>query len=138
MTRRTVLLLATLLLAGCSTAEFYWQGLVGQVDLLRRAQPIDEAVAQTGDAALKARLARAKEIRAFASAELGLPRNGSYTRYSDLGRPFVTWNVFAAPSLGLEPREWCFPVAGCVNYRGYFDESAARAEAAKFAAVGDD
>ena len=70
--------------------------------------------------------------------ELGLPRNGSYTRYTDLGRPFVVWNVFAAPALSLEPREWCFPVAGCVSYRGYFDEADAKAEAARLAGLGFD
>ena len=80
------------------------------------------------DPALKERLARAQAIRAFASRELALPDNGSYTRYADLGRPFVVWNVFAAPELSLTPRQWCFPIAGCVNYRGYFAEADARAE----------
>ncbi len=77
-------------------------------------------------------------IRAYASRELGLPDNRSYTRYSDLGRPFVVWNVFATPPLSLAARQWCFPVAGCVSYRGYFNESEARAEAARLAAAGDD
>jgi predicted aminopeptidase len=126
------------LVAGCSSAEFYWQGFVGQVDLLRRAQPIDEVVASTTDAKLKGRLQRAQEIRAFASKELALPSNASYTRYSDIGRPFVTWSVFAAPPLSLKAREWCFPIAGCVNYRGYFEEASARSEAQGFRARGDD
>ena len=67
-----------------------------------------------------------------------LPDNGSYTKYADLGRPFVVWNVFAAPELSLSPRQWCFPVAGCVSYRGYFKESEAREEAARLQAAGDD
>lgn len=79
-----------------------------------------------------------QEIRAYASRELALPDNASYTRYSDLGRPFVVWNVFATPQLSLVPRQWCFPIAGCVNYRGYFNEKDARAEAARLAAAGDD
>ena len=77
-------------------------------------------------------------MRGFASTELGLPDNARYTRYTDLGRPFVLWNVFAAPSLSLTPLQWCFPVAGCVNYRGYFREDEARAEAARLRALGDD
>ena len=81
---------------------------------------------------------RVREIREFASHELGLPDNGSYTRYTDLGRQFVLWNVFAAPSLSLKPLQWCFPIAGCVNYRGYFSEDQAQAEAAKLRANGDD
>jgi predicted aminopeptidase len=79
-----------------------------------------------------------QEIRAFASRELALPDNGSYTRYADLGRPFVVWNVFATPELSLTPRQWCFPIAGCVSYRGYFREEEAREEAARLAAAGDD
>jgi predicted aminopeptidase len=132
---------AALLLAGCGladTADFYWQGAVGQADLIRRAKPLDQVVAATDDPVLKARLERVQSIRAFASRELGLPDNGTFTRYADIGRPFVVWNVFAAPPLALKARQWCFPVAGCVNYRGYFSEDDARAEAARLAREGDD
>jgi len=135
------LLAGACVLAGCSavdTVDFYWQGAAGQMDLLSRARPIPEVIEQSGDAALAARLARVREMRAFASTELGLPDNASYTRYTDVGRPFVLWNVFAAPALSLAPVQWCFPVAGCVNYRGYFREDEARAEAARLRAQGDD
>ena len=131
--------LAVLLpLAGCSAVEFYWQGLAGQVDLLARARPIPEVTRDTPDPALKAKLVRIREMRAFASRELSLPDNPSYTRYADVGRAYVVWNVFAAPELSLSPRQWCFPVAGCVAYRGYFSEADARAEAARLAAEGFD
>src|SRR6185295_4027488 len=103
-----------------------------------RAKPIPEVIATTSDAALKGRLMRAQEIRAFASRELGLPDNRSYTSYADLERPYAVWNVFATPELSLTPRQWCFPVAGCVAYRGYFAEADARAEAARLKAEGDD
>jgi predicted aminopeptidase len=139
--RKATLVLAGLLLAGCGaidTFDFYWQGAAGQFDLLSRARPIPEVIDGAGDAALAGRLARVREMRAFASRELGLPDNGSYTRYTDLGRPFVLWNVFAAPSLSLTARQWCFPVAGCVNYRGYFREEDARGEAARLRAAGED
>jgi len=129
---------ATFALAGCSAIEFYWQGITGQVDLLARAKPMGEIIETTPDPALKARLERVRTIRAFASRELALPDNRSYTTYADLGRPFVVWNVFAAPELSLSPRQWCFPVAGCVAYRGYFAEGDARAEAARLAEAGDD
>ena len=125
-------------LAACGYPEFLWQGAVGQVELIAGARPIDDVLAATDDAKLAERLARAREIRAFASRELALPDNRSYLRYTDVGRPFVVWNVFAAPPLSLEPRRWCFPVAGCVNYRGYFREDDAKAEAARLAAQGDD
>jgi len=139
--RVATLLSAALLLAGCSAfeaADYYWQGAAGQLEILSRAKPIADVIGASDDVTLRARLARVQEIRVYASRELALPDNASYTRYSDLGRPFVVWNVFAAPTLALTPRQWCFPVAGCVNYRGYFNEADARAEAARLAAAGDD
>ena len=126
------------LLAGCGEIGFYWQGIAGQTDILARAKPIGDVIATTPDVALKGRLVRTQAIRAFASRELALPDNRSYTSYADLGRPYAVWNVFAAPELSLAPRQWCFPVAGCVAYRGYFAEGEARAEAARLAAGGDD
>jgi predicted aminopeptidase len=135
---RAALALLVLLLAGCGNVSYYFQGIRGEMDILERAEPIPAVVETTQDPALKARLERAIIIRDFASRELGLPDNGSYRGYTDLGRRFVLWNVFATPELSLEPRQWCFPVAGCVNYRGYFDEAAAKAAAAQFSEKGDD
>jgi predicted aminopeptidase len=125
-------------LSGCATLAYYWQGVTGQFDIVARAQPIPEVIATTPDPALRERLERVQRIRAFASHELALPDNGSYTRYAELGRPYVVWNVFAAPELSLVARQWCFPVAGCVAYRGYFAEADARAEAARLATEGFD
>jgi predicted aminopeptidase len=129
---------AAIALAGCSTAEYYWQGISGQLDLLGRAQPIAEVLQATHDPAVKRKLERVLAIREFATRELHLPDNASYKRYSDLGRRFVLWNVFATPALSLTPRQWCFPIAGCVNYRGYFAEGDARLEAGRLASEGDD
>jgi predicted aminopeptidase len=136
--RAALAALAALALAGCSAVDFYWQGLHGQYEILSGARPIDEVIDAASDPRLKARLALAREIRDFATRELALPANDSYRRYTDLGRPYVLFNVFAAPSLSLTPRAWCYPIAGCVNYRGYFTEADARAEAAKLAAQGND
>lgn len=136
--RRLLALLALLPLAGCGTVEYYMQGFTGQLDILARAKPIATVAAETTDPTLKSRLAAAQSIRRYASSELGLPDNASYTRYADIGRPFVVWNVFAAPALSLEPRKWCYPIAGCVSYRGYFSESDARAEASRLVGEGFD
>jgi predicted aminopeptidase len=128
------------LLAACAsleTVDYYWQGAAGQWELISRSQEISEVIGKS-DASLAARLTRVREIRKFASRDLGLPDNGSYTRYTDLGRPFVTWNVFATPELSMTPRQWCFPIAGCVNYRGYFRENEAQHEQVRLAAGGDD
>ena len=129
---------AALLLTGCSTAEFYLQGIDGELDLLSRARPISVVLQNTRDPVVRAKLERVVAIRDFASRELGLPDNLSYRRYTELERRFVTWNVFAAPELSLAALQWCFPIAGCVNYRGYFNEADAKAEAARLAAKGED
>jgi predicted aminopeptidase len=126
------------LLTGCSTATYYWQGIRGQLDLLQRAEPIPTVLSTTQDAVLKHKLERVVAIRDYASRDLALPDNLSYRSYTDLKRRFVLWNVFATPELSLTPRQWCFPVAGCVNYRGYFAEDDARTEANRIAADGDD
>jgi predicted aminopeptidase len=139
--QRILIAAAVAALTGCSaidTADYYWQGASGQLDIIQRARPITEVIGESPDAALKQRLARVQEIRAFATRDLGLPDNASYTRYADLGRQFVVWNVFATPELSLDPRQWCFPIAGCVNYRGYFNEKDARDEAARLIQEGED
>jgi predicted aminopeptidase len=139
MLMRTAFALLLLpLLSGCASVSYYWQGIRGEFDILERAQPIPAVIETTSDAALKRKLERSISIRDYASRELALPDNGSYRSYADIGRRFVLWNVVATPELSLEPRQWCFPIAGCVNYRGYFEEAAAKGEAAQFATAGDD
>jgi predicted aminopeptidase len=128
--RVTVALVLAIALSGCSTVGFYAQAVRGHLDVMSRARPIEQVVADPATpGALKERLALALRIREFAVTELGLPDNGSYRSYADLGRPAVVWNVFAAPEFSVEPRQWCFPVAGCVGYRGYFTRERAEASA---------
>ncbi len=141
MTRplRFLVLAAVLALAGCGNLGYYWQSVGGQFDIWQREVPIERLLADPGiDPALKAQLERALRIRDYASRELGLPDNRSYRSYADLARPFVVWNVFAAPEFSLQPKQWCFPFAGCVNYRGYFSEAEARAMADRLKAEGHD
>ncbi|MFG5407834.1 aminopeptidase [Piscinibacter sakaiensis] len=75
-------------------------------------------------------------MRDFASAELRLPDNASYRRYAELGRASVVWNVVAAPELGLQLQTWCYPVVGCVGYRGYYAQADAEQAAAPLRAQG--
>lgn len=113
--------------AGCQTIGYYAQAVGGQVELWRKAQPVEALVRDPAiDPQLRARLERALVVRDFATRELAMPDNDSYRAYADIGRPFVVWNVFAAEEFSLRPRQWCFPVAGCVAYRGYFDERQAQ------------
>ena len=141
MGMRRLLLLAVLapLLGGCSTLGYYSQAVRGQLDLLRRATPIEQELASDAvPVALKAKLRTVVRIRAFASRELGLPDNGSYKSYADLGRRYVLWNVFAAPEFSIKPVTSCFPIAGCVSYRGYFAEADAQAAGAALREQGYD
>ena len=117
------LILLALSLSGCSTLSFYWQALNGQMEILNKARPI-ESVIQDRDTKpeLKQRLTSLLAIREYASKELKLPDNKSYRSYADLKRPFVIWNVFATTEFSTELTQWCFPIAGCVNYRGYFSK----------------
>jgi len=128
---------AACLTVGCSTLGYYAQSVRGHLDLVNRAKPIDElTTAPTTPEALRTRLALAQRIRDFAVAELHLPDNKSYRRYSDLGRSAAVWNVTAAPELSLQLETWCFPVVGCIGYRGYYNRTAADTEAATLRARG--
>lgn len=120
-----------LLLNGCSSLSYYSQLASGQLQLLRAREPVAKVIADpTRDARLRTHLAQSQKARAFASEHLHLPDNQSYRLYADIGRPFVVWNVFATPEFSLSPQNHCFPIAGCVAYRGYYSQSAARGEAA--------
>jgi predicted aminopeptidase len=120
--------MAALLLPACSTISYYAQSIGGQMGLMSRREPVQALLTDPKiDTDLKQHLARAQEIRDFASQVLALPDNDSYRSYVQLNHPFVVWSLFATPEFSLEPRQWCFPIAGCVPYRGYFAEQAARA-----------
>ncbi|MHB8668278.1 MAG: aminopeptidase [Burkholderiales bacterium] len=141
MRLRRLLLLAVLApaLGGCGTLGYYSQAVRGEMDLLHRATPIvKELRSDAVPAPLKAKLRAVLRIREFASRELALPDNDSYKRYADLGRRYAVWNVFAAPEFSIEPVTSCFVFAGCVNYRGYFSEADAQAQAAALRRRGDD
>jgi predicted aminopeptidase len=137
--RVTAALAAAALLGGCETLAYYAQAINGQLTLMSQAQPVDSVIADPATPpALRERLELARSIRDYASRELKLPDNGSYRSYADIGRPYVVWNVVAAPEFSLEPVESCFPVAGCVPYRGFFAREAAERHAAALRAAGND
>ena len=103
------------------------QAASGEWHVLHERVPIDTVLADPHTpAAVREHLERVRAAREFASQELGLPDNNSYRSYADIGRPYVVWNVVAVPEFSVAPKRWCFPVAGCVAYRGYFHEQSAR------------
>ncbi len=131
-------LAAAAALSGCTTLSaigYYAQAVHGHLDLLGRAQPVDELLAapQT-PAPLRRQLELARSLRAFAVGQLALPDTRSYRRYAQLPGPAAVWNVVAAPEFSLELKTWCFALMGCVGYRGYFERAAADALAAQLRA----
>jgi predicted aminopeptidase len=128
-----------LLLSGCSTLSYYSHAVGGHIEVMQAAHPINEVIADPKcDPVLKKKLEDVRLIRDFASRELGLPDNGSYRSYADIHRPFVTWNVFAAPEFSLQPKTWCMPIVGCVGYRGFHDQKEAESLASELRQEGFD
>jgi predicted aminopeptidase len=132
------LLAACLALPGCGTA-YVAQAARGQWQIMNAREPITRVLEDpAAPADLRLRLENVQAAREFASRELGLPNNKSYTSYADIGREYVVWNVVATPEFSVEPREWCFPIVGCVAYRGYFKQRKAEEFAARLREQGMD
>jgi predicted aminopeptidase len=127
----------TLCLSCCADLGYYWHSATGHLSMMSAAKPVEEWLGDSeAPERLKAKLALSQRIRKYAVTELKLPDNPSYHRYADLHRSAVVWNVVAAPAYSVALKNWCFPVTGCVTYRGYFDEPRARADAAELAHEG--
>lgn len=136
---RLLLAASLLLLNACNDGAYLWQCAMGQWTLMSRARPIEEILQEDSEPqAVREQLAKVVKMREFAVVSLHLPDSGSYHKYADLERPFAVWNLVVAPELSLDLHQWCYPIAGCVTYRGYFDEAAARTAAGDFSARGFD
>ncbi len=125
-----------LALSSCQTTNFYAQAVSGQLEIVAKAEPVESVIATTPDDTLRSQLQLTTRLLAFAEAHLDMPANGSFTRYSDLGRDHVVWVVHAAPELSLEPKRWWYPIVGCQAYRGFFSPEAASAETRRLHAKG--
>lgn len=127
-------LLAAVGLSGCAQLGYLGQSVGGHLQLMAAARPVDAWLAEPDlSPALRQRLLLSQRLREFAVSDLHLPDNNSYRRYADLGRKAAVWNVVATPELSLTLQTWCFPVMGCVGYRGYFELAAAERYAAAYA-----
>jgi predicted aminopeptidase len=123
---RLVMIVVIFQLSGC----YYLQAARGQMEISRKRESIDEVVAADGTSPeLIERLGVVAEARQFSIDVLGLPDNDSYRGYADLERDYVVWNIVAVPEFSLVPKRWCYPVAGCVSYRGYFSPDSAQRKA---------
>ncbi|MGI9319140.1 MAG: aminopeptidase [bacterium] len=126
-------------LSSCAQIGYYYQAAKGQALLLSKRQPVTEILADPGTPEkLKLQLSKAQEIIRFAEQQLGLKTQGNFTQYADLGRKHAVWNVVAAPEFSIEPKTWCFPIAGCVAYKGFFEHDLALREQDKLRSLGYD
>ena len=134
-----MVLLVVPLLSGCESLGYYSQAASGHLELMRARRGVDAVIADPATPApLRERLTLTRSMLEFAETELSLPAAGQYQHVVELDRDAVVYNVMAAPRYGFEPVLWCFPIAGCVAYRGYFQRSRADAKAADLAASGLD
>ena len=148
--RQGVVLLIFLGLAGCQSLIYYGHAASGQIRLMQSRQPVDEVLArlrtqrsdnrsenQPGNEdtdLLYRRLVFTQEVLDYADKSLDLPAGGRYRTYVELDRPYVVWNLFAAPTLSLQPHRWCYPIVGCAPYRGFFSEARAERDARRLQA----
>ena len=140
---RFVLVVARLgvvgLLCILTTGCYLLESAQGQASLLSKREPIARVIAKPSTSpTLRRELEEVIAIRDFASRELGLPNNASYRSYADVGRPYVVWTVVAAPEFSVNAKLWCYPIVGCVAYRGYFVEARAQRFARRLRAQGLD
>lgn len=127
--RSSLLFIALVLLGlqGCSNVAYISQSVGGHLKLVSGSKSVEALLKdRTLEPAFKEQLSLSADIRTFATERLALPDNDSYRKYVDTGREYVTWSVFAAPEFSQNVRTWCFPVAGCVPYRGYFSKDRAQ------------
>ena len=115
-----------LALTGCTYTDYYYQAALGQFRLIAAQEPIEQLI-QNGPSALQSQLLEVQKILDFAEGHMELPLGGKYQTYVKLERDYVLWNVVGAEEFSVEARHWCFPIAGCVTYRGYFLEADALA-----------
>ena len=126
-------------MCGCRTLKFYGQAIKGQYQIFAGQQPVEEVIANPQTpAVLKSQLELLQELRQFARDVLKLPVDGHYQSYVDVGRPYVVWNVQAAPEFSLEPKTWWYPLVGRLEYRGYFAKDGAEETAARLRRKGFD
>jgi predicted aminopeptidase len=130
--------IAMLALAGCQAGYIVQQG-VGQLAMLSRREPLPTALRDPRlPETARDRLVVAWHARRYAERTLGLHTGDSYRDVVVLDRDAVSYVVSAARPYSLEPYLWCFPIAGCLPYIGYFDRADAAREAARLRALGYD
>jgi predicted aminopeptidase len=131
-----------LVLVGCSNqrlmTRYLSQAAYGQAEILGKARPIEEVIADPDTPVRTAMLlASIKEIRDYGRT-YGLSVRKNYQHFVRTGRPAAVWFVGAADPLQFKPRKWCFPIVGCFAGLGWFDEDDAIKHKEELEAAGYD
>ena len=131
--------LMVLQITGCADLSYYLHSVKGQLSIMQQTREIDEVLQdESTQSKLREQLTLVSRIRQFAFTKLDLPESDSYTEYADLGRPYVLKNLFASAEFSIVLQRWCYPIAGCAGYRGYFDEERLQGFKAKLEQQGKD
>lgn len=125
-------------LAGCQLG-YYSQAIGGHWSLMGEREPVEQVLADPETPqSLAGKLQFSQQVLSWAGIHLGLPADDVYHQYVALEQDAVVWNVLAAPPWSLTPKTWCYPLVGCVSYRGYFHRERAEKAAANLQADGMD
>jgi predicted aminopeptidase len=128
----------TSLLAGCSPAYFL-RAAYEEGKILWRREPIADFIQKPDVAAdTQEKLQLVLAARDYARDVLKFNVGGSYSSYSRVDRPDLTYIVLAAPKTELRPYTWWFLIVGSVPYKGYFSKADAEAEIERLKAKGYD
>lgn len=126
MLRTPLLVLCLCLVSACSNLSYYLQASHGHLELIKSRKNIDRVVSSLKiSPASKEKLHLVQQVTHFAEHDLGLPVGGAYSDYVEVDGPYVVWNVFASQRYSFENKQWCYPLLGCVSYKGFFDVNAA-------------
>lgn len=122
------------ILPGCSPL-YVLRAAYEEGKILWRREPITDFVA-SGDvqADTQEKLKLVLAVRKYARDVLKFNVGGSYSSYSRVDRPDLTYIVMAAPKTELKPYTWWFLIIGNVPYKGFFSRQEAQAEIARLKA----
>jgi predicted aminopeptidase len=125
-------------LSGCSPL-YVLRAAYEEGKILWRREPIAAYLQKpeiNGDTQEKLQLVMA--VRDYARDVLELNVGGSYSSFSYVDRPDLSFILTAAPKTELTPYTWWFLIVGRVPYKGYFSREDAEAAAADLQTDGYD
>ncbi len=123
---------------GCSVGYLFHVGK-GQLKIVCGSRSTEDVLRDEGvPESEKEKIRLVLDAKAFGETDLGLASSKNYTRYFLVKHPPVAYNLTASPRLDIEAYHWCFPIAGCLPYKGFFTRGRAERESARMSDRGYD